>query len=119
MVIRSTGRVIYADHQDPDRQESLKVTNFLAGRPIKESAAIYALAMQASFRGLSYQDYMAVLDAIFSTCVKGWNPNADEQWCSACHGAGTIYRGNLSAGIDPALQTKCEACNGTGAAIVP
>lgn len=56
MALKSA-RMLEAPVSDPDRQEAVKITNFVAGRPLREVAAIYALALQMSLRGLSFEDY--------------------------------------------------------------
>lgn len=115
MALKSV-RNLHAPVDDPDRQEAVKITNFVAGRPVREVAAIYALALQMSLRGLSFADYHGTIDAIAKACMAGWTPGKDETWCPRCHGAGTLYDGELALGVDPALQRKCPRCKGTGQA---
>lgn len=113
MALKSA-RYLDAPVSDPDRQEAVKITNFVAGRPVREVAAVYALALQMSLRGLSFEDYRNVVGAIAKACLDGWTPEAGETWCPRCHGAGTVYDGELSVGIDPSLQRRCPRCDGTG-----
>ena len=113
MALKSA-RNLEAPVSDPDRQEAVKITNFVAGRPVREVAAIYALAMQMSLRGLAFEDYSNVIEAISKACLSGWSPEKDATWCPRCHGAGQVYDGELAIGVDPALQRPCPRCKGTG-----
>jgi hypothetical protein len=113
MPIKSV-RNLPADISDPDRQEAVKITNFVAGRPVREVAAIYALALQMSLRGLSFEDHRNVIGAVSDACLAGWAPEKGETWCPRCHGAGTVRDGDLAIGVDPALQRQCPRCNGSG-----
>lgn len=101
-----------AGTDDPDRQIALRVTNFLAGMDIRQAVAVYALAMQMSFRGWEDGHQRVALRAICESCLMSWAQTRGEpepRPCGTCGGAGTT---------GDTLETfvTCPTCVGTGAA---
>lgn len=103
-------RIETVGHDDPQRQESLKVANYLSGLPIKEIVAIYAMAIQTSFRDLSVEQQVTILQSVVMACSRQWFLPQDPfegSACDACQGNGTI-------GNDLSSMTICAACFGKG-----
>ncbi len=101
-----------AGHDDPDRQMALRITNFVAGMDIRQAVAVYALAMQMSFRGWEGGHQRVALRAICESCLKSWAMTRGEpepRPCHECKGAGTV-------GETLESSTICPVCVGTGAA---
>ena len=104
-------RFLDAGHDDPDRQMALRITNFVGGMNVRQAVAVYALALQMSFRGIDDGTQRAILRAISESCLKTWANNRGEPEpdpCHHCSGLGTIG-GNLDA-------ETCPFCQGTGSA---
>lgn len=105
-------RFLASDPDDLDRQLALRITNFLGGMDVRRATAIYALAMQMSFRNVDDGNQRAILRAISEACLKSWALNRGEpepRPCEKCKGTGTI--GDTLENF----QT-CQVCQGTGAA---
>lgn len=105
-------RFLDAGHGDPERHLTLRVTNFLGGTDIRRGAAVYALAMQMSFRDAGSGHQRAILRAICEACLKAWAfdqdmPESDP--CGKCGGIGTV-------GDTLESYEICPVCSGTGAA---
>jgi len=105
-------RFLDSSHDDPDRQMALRITNFIAGMDIRQAVAVYALAMQMSFRGWSDHHQRVALRAICEACLKSWANTQGEpepRPCHECKGAGTV-------GLTLEDFQTCPVCVGTGAA---
>ena len=105
-------RFLEADHDDPDRQIALRITNFLAGMDIRKAIAVYSLAMTMSLRGIEGGHQRAALRAICEACLKSWaiaRGEPEPRPCHECKGAGTI-------GATLEDYETCPVCAGTGAA---
>lgn len=101
-----------AGHDDPDRQMALRITNFVAGMDIRQAVAVYALAVQMSFRAMEDGHQRAAMRAICEACFRSWAMTRGEpepRPCHECKGAGTI-------GATLETFTTCPTCVGTGAA---
>jgi hypothetical protein len=104
-------RFLDAGHDDPDRQLALRITNFLGGMDVRQATAVYALAIQMSYRQMEDGLQRTVLRAISESCLKSWAQTRGEPEpmpCDHCKGAGTI-------GSDIETMQTCPVCQGTGA----